>query len=256
MTGLKKVSWVPFTEWTILYGGVLSGRQESLCDAGIAANGNHEVDDVDGAAPYGMDQVAENFQWIDICNEYNIIPWCGTFNDNIPANYIPKFRNLINGNLTTASPHAFSADEFIYYNLPDPDDPDFNAAANVSRAIDFYLSNNLNISKLIVPHYYVIEEEALQQITLMNAQYDLNIEFLGTHMDHSNSWYSSEWLNCGPYRIDRYGRPAEVRPVYYGDYVDWVDLNTFLIVLQKSGMTEAMNGLRQLVIYRELLTVE
>ncbi|HPY66820.1 MAG TPA: DUF4082 domain-containing protein [Bacteroidales bacterium] len=180
------------------------------------------VDDVDGAAPYGMDQVAENFQWIDICNEYNIIPWCGTFNDNIPANYIPKFRNLINGNLTTASPHAFSADEFIYYNLPDPDDPDFNAAANVSRAIDFYLSNNLNISKLIVPHYYVIEEEALQQITLMNAQYDLNIEFLGTHMDHSNSWYSSEWLNCGPYRIDRYGRPAEVRPVYYGDYVDWV----------------------------------
>lgn len=205
----------------LIWRGIVWSARKPFVMQGMPPMITMRVDDVDGVAPYGLGQVAENFQWIDICNEYNIIPWCGTFNDNIPEAYIPKFRSLINGNLTTASPHAFSADEFIYYNLPDPDDPDFDPAANVLRAFNFYLSNDLTLSNLIVPHYYGIDEEALQQITLMNNQYDLNIEFLATHMDHSTSWYSSEWLNCGPYRIDRVGRPAEVRPVYYGDYVDW-----------------------------------
>jgi hypothetical protein len=205
----------------LIWRGIVWSARKPFVMQGLPPMITMRVDDVDGVAPYGLGQVAENFQWIDICNDYNIIPWCGTFNENIPEAYLPKFRSLINGNLTTASPHAFSADEFIYYNLPDPDDPDFDPAANVLRAINFYLSNDLNLSNFIVPHYYGIDEEALQQITLMNNQYDLNIEFLATHMDHSTSWYSSDWLNCGPYRIDRVGRPAEVRPVYYADYVNW-----------------------------------
>jgi hypothetical protein len=61
--------------------------------------------------------------------------------------------------------------------------------------------------------------------------YAMGGEFIGIHMLPDNLYYmtgaSSPWLNCGPYRINRYGTDYSVRPVYYGGYVNLNGINFF-----------------------------
>jgi hypothetical protein len=166
------------------------------------------VDDVDG---YGTD-VIDNFRWVEIANEYGIIPWCGTFNDNIPAAYVSTLKHLIDNNLATASPHAFDYETFIYFNHDLL--PDFSPADNVIRARNYYSTNQLTMSKYVVSHYYELDLEALEEM------HNMGIEFIATHMPFSSP-YHDWWLESGPYRINRdfVERSSSIVPVYYADYV-------------------------------------
>lgn len=167
------------------------------------------VDDVDGAGT-GLDI---NFQWIQICNEFGIIPWCGTFNNTIPTGSIPLLKALIDNNHATASPHAFGPDSWIYFNHNNI--PGFDAAANTAAAGLFFSQNGLTMSKYLVPHYYEISSSALSMIRA------LGIEFIGIHMLPDLSYISGpEWLMCGPYRINSPGNICTSSdPSYYADDV-------------------------------------
>ena len=163
------------------------------------------VDDVDGAGT----GVADNFSWIDVCNEFGIIPWCGTFNATMPPAYIPKLKSLIDNNLATAFPHALDGDLFIYFNHNSL--PIFDPVKNTEDARDFFIQNGLTLSNYLVPHYYELSTEALPAIYAMGG------EFLGIHMLPDDLYNSGgPWINCGPYRIGRNGSANQIRPVYYG----------------------------------------
>lgn len=166
------------------------------------------VDDVDG---YGSD-VIDNFKWIDISNEFGLIPWCGTFNDNIPAPYVSTLKSLIDNNKATASPHAFDYETFIYYNHYG--EAGFSAAENVIRSHDYYVTNQLTMSKYVASHYYELDLDALEEM------HNMGIEFIATHMQFSSP-YHDWWLEAGPYRLNRntFERSSSLVPVYYADYV-------------------------------------
>lgn len=184
------------------------------------------VDDVAGSGPGST----YSFEWVKICNEYGIIPWCGTFNSSIPKAYIPVLKSLIDNNHATASPHAFSTNDYIYFNHDNITNPPFDPAARTRIARDFYLQNGLKISKYFVPHYYEVSSTALSEIYAMGG------EFLGIHMLPDNLYYmtggNSPWLNCGPYRINRYGTDYSARPVYYGGYVNFNGISFFNCVTE------------------------
>jgi len=62
-------------------------------------------------------------------------------------------------------------------------------------------------------------------------------EFIGIHMPPDNLYYNttaptSPWLNCGPYRINRYGINYSTRPVYYGGYINLSGINFFNCVTE------------------------
>jgi hypothetical protein len=209
----------------LIWRGIVWAARKPFVMQGLPPMVTMRVDDVNGTGG----GVSEDFEWIKISNEFDFVPWCGTFNDNIPSTYLETLRTLINHNLTTASPHAFNDLNPIYFNHFD--DVSFDAAANVIRAWNFYTTNNLKISSFILPHYYEISGAALDQIIALNGQYNLGIEFIGTHMMFGNSYYTS-WLNRRPYRIGRDGAAYSNRPVYYADYVGWGGFDFFNCVTE------------------------
>ena len=193
----------------LIWRGIVWAARKPFVMQGMPPFITMRVDDSDGDGA----GVIKNFEWIKICNEVGIIPWCGTFNNNIPKSYIPTLKSLIDNNLATASPHSFGDDGFIYFNHDKLSS--FDAAANARTAWNFYIQNGLKISKYFVPHYYEVSSEALPVIHAMGG------EFLGIHMLPDNFYnYPTPWINCAPYRINRNGMSGQVCPVYYGGYVN------------------------------------
>jgi hypothetical protein len=168
-------------------------------------------------------KLLKDFKWIKICNNYGIIPWCGVFNDKIPERFIHTLKDLIDNNRTTASPHAFSGEDFIYFNHFGK--PDFNPSKNVIKAKNYFIKNDLTISNYLVPHFYEISPDALEEIK------NMGIEFVATHVKPGDP-YMSDWINCGPYRINRNGNSREGRPVFYGDFVNWEGYTFFNCVTE------------------------
>ncbi len=198
------------------------------------------VDDVDGRGGYGGSEIhLKDLEWLIISNEFGFIPWCGTFIFDVPENFYPILRGLINNNLATATPHSFDFDDsFIFYDrglLPgssgeDPQGPSegFDAASNVIEAWDFFENNNIPVSKYMVPHWYAFSADALAPMA------SLGIEYIGTYIpylsDEPPVSYPGPWLNCGPYRIERYGAASRGYALSYSGPVNWLD-NDFFVCL-------------------------
>ncbi len=199
----------------LIWRGIVWAARKPFVMQGLPPMLTMRVDDVDGNGS----ELENNFNWINICNEFGIIPWLGLFINNIPSAYIPTLRNLLNNNLATASPHAYGYAQgykgFIYYNHDYI--YNFDAAANVREARDYFINNGFRMSNFVVPHYYEYSSEALAEIR------NMGVDFIGVHWLPDQSYTPSpDWLNCGPYRINRYGTSAtsDLRPVYYGDYIN------------------------------------
>jgi len=230
----------------LLWRGIVWAARKPFAMQGMPPFITMRVDDSDGQGG----GVIENFEWIKISNEFGIIPWCGTFINGIPQSYIPTLKNLTDNNHATSSPHAFG-NGFIYFNHDNL--PVFDAAANARIARDFYIQHGLKISKYFVPHYYEVSSSALPVIREMGG------EFLGIHMLPDNYYYyPTPWINCGPYRINRNGMSDNVRPVYYGGYVNFNGIQFFncLVEIRDDGgyewypdnnvVTTAARGIRHL----------
>ncbi len=175
------------------------------------------VDDVRGT---GLG-IIDNFRWVDICNEFGIIPWCGTFNDNISPEHILKLKSLLDNNLATAFPHGFGNGRFIYFNHNNLEN--FDVVQTIDEAWDFYIQNGLKLSNYLVPHYYEVSYDALPEIHAMGA------DFIATHMLPDNYYNSGQpWIHCGPYRIGRNGPSNQARPVYYGGSITLNGIEFFI----------------------------
>ncbi len=192
----------------IVWRSIVWAARKPFVMQGIPPMITMRVDDVDGDGS----EVIDNFRWIEISNEFDLIPWCGTFNDNIPASYVSKLKSLLDNNQATASPHAFDYETFIYFNHYIENN--FSAANNVIRARDYFISNQLPLSKYVASHYYELDLDALEEM------HNMGIEFIATHMPFSSP-YHDWWLESGPYRTNRdvFERSSSTLPVYYADFI-------------------------------------
>jgi hypothetical protein len=188
----------------LFWRGIVWSARKPFVMQGLPPMITMRIDDVNGTGG----ALTNDFEWIRICNEYGIKPWCGTFNNEIPLVSIPSLKTLLDNNLATASPHAFTSNNFIYFNHNYLGS--FDPAENTRQAMQFYLQNGLKISKFIVPHYYEISSSALPEI------HNMGCEFVGIQMLPDNT-YGAPWINNGPFRINRYGSSGSGNPVYYAD---------------------------------------
>lgn len=193
----------------LIWRGIVWSARKPFVMQGLPPMITMRVDDVDG---YGEGiGVMVNFEWINICNEYGLIPWCGTF--NMTPERVAIFKQILDRDGATASPHAFSYESFIYFNHDGL--PSFDPAENTRAASAFYTSNGLKMSNFMLPHQYEIDPAALPEI------HNMGIEFIGTHMAFGTR-YGSFWFDLGPYRIpDAYTfRSSDIFPVFYADDID------------------------------------
>jgi hypothetical protein len=208
----------------IVWRGIVWAARKPFVMQGLPPMMTMRMDDVKGS--WGGSSIAENLEWLKISNEYGFIPWCGTFINNLTQATINTLRDLINNGRTTASPHSFNTDNFIYSNW---DNSALDIPQNVRDASKFYHDNGLTISKFLVPHWYLISSDALTEIR------NMGIEFIGTDLplDLTINTYPGNWLNCGPYRINRYGYAGYSQAFFYGGYVNWGGGNNFFICLSE-----------------------
>ena len=203
----------------LIWRGIVWAARKPFVIKGLPAFVTMRVDDVNG---YGTG-VQNNFEWIGICNDYSLIPWCGTF--TVPSQYIPTLKHYLDNDLATASPHAFNYENSIFFNHNS--ESGFDPVANTLAAQAFYTSNGLKMSKYLLPHYYEIDPVTVQAVS------NMGIEFLGTHMALGTRW-GSFWLDIAPYRIpDGYmGRSSDVMPVYYADNLQVGSNSLFICVTE------------------------
>ncbi len=205
----------------IIWRGIVWAARKPFVMLGLPPFVTMRVDDALGAGGNN----SNNFEWVNICNNYGWKPWLGTFNSQISPSSIPTLANLINNGLATASPHAFLSYDFIYYNHNH--DEDFDVVANCAAAREFYEQNDLKISKYFVPHYYELDSASLPELVKMNC------EFLAIQMLPGWGYGTADWLNCGPYRINDADNPFNnTRPVYYGDYVKLNGIDFFICLTE------------------------
>ena len=212
----------------LLWRGIVWAARKPFIMQGLPPMITMRMDDATGTGT----NVEVGFEWLQIANEFGIIPWCGTFNDDIPQSNIPILKSFLDNNLATASPHAFGEHDFIYFNHNNIIDPPFDAAEHVRIARDFYIQNGLKLSKYVVPHYYEMSSDALPELQA------IGIEFLAINMLPDNPYNSGgPWLNCAPYRINRQGIAEAIRPVYYGGYVNLNGIEFFncLVEIRDDG---------------------
>jgi len=198
----------------LIWRGIVWAARKPFVMQGLPPMVTMRVDDVDGTGS----SPAYNLEWINISNEFGFIPWCGIFTENLTSTTIATLRDLINNNLATASPHAFSYENYIYYNIHNEEN--FDPAARVGIAKNFFINNQLTMSRYMIAHSHLISEDALAAIA------DMGIEYMGTPILYDQG-SSSHWLMCGPYRINRDGYVYGNQPLYYAAEVSWPGLDFF-----------------------------
>ncbi len=201
----------------LIWRGIVWAARKPFVIQGLPPMVTMRIDDAAG----GGNNAEDNFAWLNICNEFGFIPWCGIFNKYISESQIAILKDKLDNNLATASPHAFWWNDFIYFNHDNITSPQFDVSARTKSGLDFFYNNGLKISKYFVPHYYEISAEALPLIRAAGG------EFLAIHMLPDQPFYTSPWLNSGPYRINRNGLSDETRPVYYGADINLNGINFF-----------------------------
>ncbi len=158
-----------------------------------------------------VDDESGPFGWIEIANEFGIKPWAGLFYHDVDAKEAAQLSALVNSGNATAAVHAKNG-SFFYYNHDVGDFPDEEIAANYEHATTWHATNNIPISKYVLPHYYEFGTNVFQGLS------DWGVEFVGTMMDPGNG-YGAPWIMNGPYRLYETGDSAGRRPVYYAGFM-------------------------------------
>ncbi len=191
-----------------IWRGIVWAARKPFVLLGLPSFVTMRVDDVKGTGT----ALTNNFQWVSICNSYGWKPWLGTFNTSLNPAYIPTLKNLIDNGMVTAAPHAFSDNAFIYFNHYSQSG--FDPVANCENVRNFYIQNNLKISKFFVPHFYELSSACIPSLVKMNC------EFIALTLEPDQLYGNTPWINCGPYNITDYRRVDNQSPIFHCDYID------------------------------------
>jgi hypothetical protein len=203
-----------------IWKGIVWAARKPFVMLGLPPFVTMRVDDVKGT---GTD-LTNNFQWVTICNSYGWKPWLGTFNTSLNPAYIPTLRSLIDNSTVTASPHAFSDYSWIYYNHYGQQG--FDPVANCENARNFYIQNNLKLSKYFVPHFYELSTASIPELVKMN------FEFIGITLEPDQGYGNTPWIHCGPYNKVDFRRVDNPSPVFHCDYVEFDGTRFFNVVTE------------------------
>jgi len=160
-----------------------------------------------------VDDCEGPFWWLPIANEYGFKPWIGPFLSPVDPTNAAALRYYVTNGIATSSPHAFCGFDLIYRNRSaNADWPDDVMSNKMFIAYQWYQTNAIPISKVVIAHYAEIGANAFKWFQEWGVEYVAALNDPGTSSD-------SPWLAIGPYR--KYGpRQAGTVPLalYYADF--------------------------------------
>jgi hypothetical protein len=167
-----------------------------------------------------VDDVSDPFEWIDTVNEFGIKPWTGLFLHEIDDTEAAELSSLVNAGLATASVHAFTYDDFFYFDPSTGADwPDNIMADYYLEATQWHITYSIPVAKIVVPHYYELGTNAFSGLS------NWGVEFVATEIEPGQILPGSPWIMNGPYRLYEAGLAGPEwisgasRPLYYADFI-------------------------------------
>lgn len=188
----------------LVWRGIVWAARKPFVMRGLPSFVTMRVDDVEGP-----------FWWVPIANEVGFKPWIGPFINFVSPSSAADLRNLVTNGLATSSVHAFCGFDFVYWNHSSSANWSEDAMSNrMYLSGQWYQTNGIPISKVVVAHYSEIGPNAFQWLKNWGVEYLTVKNDPGTPRD-------SPWLVSGPYR--RY-EPRQLgstsRPVFYADFLN------------------------------------
>jgi hypothetical protein len=161
------------------------------------------VDDVEGA-----------LWWAHMANDVGLKPWIGPFISAMKQVDAADLRSLITNGNATASVHAFTSGDFVYWNhTAQTNWPDDVLSNRFYWATQWYLTNGIPISKIVVPHYSEIGANAFSRLKSWGS------EFLMIRQGIGMPW-GAPWMVAGPYRLYETPQTASgPMPFFYADFL-------------------------------------
>ena len=163
------------------------------------------VDDTDGP-----------LTWLQTAAQAGFKPWVGIFPNSMSDADAAVLSGLVQAGAATAAIHAFSSDQFFYFDHANGENlPDSTVAGNFASGAAWLSAHNIPRSKYLVGHYYELGSNVFGGLDTWGVQ------FVGTHMAPGSPESGSPWLQIGPYRRYQAGLARELDvPVAYADFID------------------------------------
>jgi hypothetical protein len=164
------------------------------------------------------DDCSGPFWWVHTMNEFGFKPFLAAFLSDVAPSNIADLRFLCTNGIATASPHAFSGFNLIFFNSgAGTNYPDAVVSNNMYIAKQWHITNAIPMSKVIATHYSEIGSNALPWLLDWGTEH-LPIEVPINTLEYSPPY--APWLLGGPYRLHETPLEGQANlPLYYADFL-------------------------------------
>jgi hypothetical protein len=209
------VQWASYDWMAVAVKGPMAGLDDLIWRSFVwAARKPFVIRGMPNFVTMRVDDVEGPLWWAHMANGVGLKPWIGPFITPMNQADVADLRNLVTNGNATASVHAFTASDFLYWNHAGVTNwPDDVMSNRFYSATQWHVTNGIPIGKIAVPHYSEMGANAFPWLKAWGT------EFVTPRQNVGTPW-GSPWIMAGPYRL--YETPQNgfgPFPLFYADFL-------------------------------------
>ncbi len=211
----RAVQWASYDWMAVAIKGPMAGLDDLIWRSVVwAARKPFVMRGLPNFVTMRIDDVEGPLWWAHIANETGFKPWIGPFIALMNQAAVTDLRNMVTNGNATASVHALTSSEFVYWNHAGAADwPDDVMSNRFYSATQWNVTNGIPFSKIVVPHYSEMGANAFPWLKTWAT------EFVTPRQNVGTPW-GAPWVMAGPYRL--YETPQSAsgsNPTFYADFI-------------------------------------
>jgi hypothetical protein len=211
----RAVQWASYDWMAVAVKGPMAGLDDLIWRSLVwAARKPFVLRGLPNFVTMRVDDVEGPLWWAHVANEMGFKPWLGPFITPMNQAAVADLRSMVTNGNATASVHAFTGSDFLYWNHAGATNwPDDVISNRFYTATQWHLNNGIPIAKVAVPHYSEMGANAFPWLK------NWGIEFVTPRQNVGTPW-GAPWIKAGPYRL--YETPQNgfgPFPLFYADFM-------------------------------------
>lgn len=211
----RAVQWTSYDWMVVAVKGPMGGLDDLIWRSLVwAARKPFVIRGMPNFVTMRVDDVEGPLWWAHVANEIGFKPWLGPFITPMNQAAVADLRSMVTNGNATASVHAFTATDFLYWNHAGATNwPDDVMSNRFYTATQWHVTNGIPIAKIAVPHYSEMGPNAFPWLKTWG------IEFVTPRQNIGTPW-GAPWIMAGPYRL--YETPQNgfgPFPLFYADFI-------------------------------------
>jgi hypothetical protein len=211
----RAVQWASYDWMVVAVKGPMAGLDDLIWRSVVwAARKPFVIRGMPNFVTMRVDDVEGPLWWAHMANDMGFKPWIGPFITPMNQAAVADLRSMVTNGNATASVHAFTASDFLYWNHAGATNwPDDVMSNRFFSATQWHVANGIPFSKVIVPHYSEMGANAFPWLKTWGT------EFVTPRQNVGTPW-GAPWIMAGPYRL--YETPLSAsgpNPTFYADFM-------------------------------------